>query len=98
MASASHYRVNLDNQSPIVVGTVDHTENQKNLVENLSKNLKINIISLNENDIDFDLIGVDASIANALRRILLAEVSFNLFEKDNVFFRINIVSGPNGCN
>lgn len=68
----------MDNQSPIVVGTVDHSENQKSLVEVLSRNLKINIISLNENDIDFDLIGVDASIANALRRILLAEVSFCL--------------------
>jgi DNA-directed RNA polymerase alpha subunit len=26
-------------------------------------------------DIEFDLVGVDASIANALRRIMLAEVS-----------------------
>lgn len=29
-----------------------------------------------ENELAFDLVGVDASIANALRRILLAEVTF----------------------
>ena len=29
-------------------------------------------------DIEFDLVGVDASIANALRRIMLAEVTLSL--------------------
>ena len=36
--------------------------------------MSIEIISKDEEEIVFDLIGVDASIANALRRILLAEV------------------------
>lgn len=35
--------------------------------DSVIKNLKIEIFSLTETDIDFDLIGVDASIANALR-------------------------------
>lgn len=43
-------------------------------MEQLNRNLKVEITNLTETDIEFDLIGVDASIANALRRILLAEV------------------------
>ena len=47
---------------------------QGKLVEYLKQNMQINVISLNEEELVFDLIGVDASIANALRRILIAEV------------------------
>ncbi len=35
----------------------------------------VRIISLNDHDMEFDLIGIDASIANAIRRVLLSEVS-----------------------
>ncbi|CAK4618702.1 hypothetical protein LEN26_020924 [Aphanomyces euteiches] len=43
-------------------------------VDNFKKQFKVKIQSLTEEDIVFDLIGIDASIANAFRRILLAEV------------------------
>lgn len=43
-------------------------------VEQLKSQIKVKIQSLTDEEIIFDLIGVDASIANALRRILLAEV------------------------
>ncbi|GAB9472309.1 DNA-directed RNA polymerase i and iii subunit rpac1 [Globisporangium polare] len=43
-------------------------------VEQLKKQVKVKIQSLSEEEIVFDLIGIDASVANALRRILLAEV------------------------
>lgn len=43
-------------------------------VEQLKKQVKVKIQSLSDEEIVFDLIGIDASIANALRRILLAEV------------------------
>ena len=36
----------------------------------------MDVVSLDENDMEFDMIGVDAAIANAFRRILIAEVSF----------------------
>ncbi|THH18339.1 hypothetical protein EW146_g2644 [Bondarzewia mesenterica] len=36
--------------------------------------LKVKVQSLSNRSIEFDLVGVDASIANALRRILIAEV------------------------
>ncbi|KAJ2800053.1 DNA-directed RNA polymerase core subunit rpc40, partial [Coemansia furcata] len=43
-------------------------------LEELKNALDIKIIHLTPTEIEFDLIGVDASIANALRRILLAEI------------------------
>ena len=32
------------------------------------------IVKLNQKEMEFDMIGVDASLANAFRRILIAEV------------------------
>ncbi|KAI9482327.1 DNA-directed RNA polymerase core subunit rpc40 [Coemansia sp. RSA 989] len=43
-------------------------------LESFKDTFDINIIRVTPTDIEFDLIGVDASIANALRRILIAEV------------------------
>ena len=71
MASFTHYRVNGDNLHPVLEGT---KEPEGTFLDDLLKRLKINTISLNDDDVVFDLIGVDASIANALRRIMLAEV------------------------
>lgn len=49
--------------------------------EEFKENFKIRIISNTESEIVFDLIGVDAAIANALRRILLAEIPTMAIEK-----------------
>lgn len=38
-------------------------------------NFRVEVIRLSEDDIEFDLIGIDASIANAFRQILIAEVN-----------------------
>ena len=43
-------------------------------VEKFCKNFKIEINQLTEDDMEFDMIGIDASMANAFRRILIAEV------------------------
>lgn len=43
-------------------------------LDEFRKNFKVKVIKLNEEDMDFDLIGIDASIANAFRRILISEV------------------------
>ncbi|KAF8872444.1 hypothetical protein CPB84DRAFT_1854470 [Gymnopilus junonius] len=43
-------------------------------LSNFKKNLKVKVQRLSQHSIDFDLIGVDASIANAFRRIMIAEV------------------------
>ena len=39
-----------------------------------SQGFSVCVGSLKEEEMEFDMIGVDASIANAIRRILLAEV------------------------
>lgn len=41
----------------------------------LLQKFKVEIIKLQGDELEFDMIGVDAAIANAFRRILLAEVS-----------------------
>ncbi|KAL6304967.1 insert subdomain of RNA polymerase alpha subunit [Sparassis latifolia] len=43
-------------------------------LEKFRNNLKVEVKRLSERSIEFDLVGVDASIANAFRRILIAEV------------------------
>ncbi|KAI0628446.1 insert subdomain of RNA polymerase alpha subunit [Trametes polyzona] len=48
----------------------DHSWNLARFKENLSVSVK----RLSQRSIEFDLVGVDASIANAFRRILIAEV------------------------
>lgn len=48
----------------------DHSWNLKSF----KKELKVDIQRLSRRSIEFDLVGVDASIANAFRRILIAEV------------------------
>jgi DNA-directed RNA polymerase alpha subunit len=48
--------------------------------------MRLNECSHKLQDIEFDLIGVDASIANALRRIMLAEVRLMLCAYQNKSF------------
>eukprot|EP01041_Mallomonas_annulata_P003127 gene3127-6153_t len=72
MSSFTHYRVKNDEQTAIIKGTMD--EPLGGFLDKMSNKLKIKILSLTDDTAIFDLIGVDASIANALRRILLAEV------------------------
>lgn len=72
MSYASHYRVRNDLQTKVMKDTKDLESGR--YLENLQEKLKIKILFLKDDEIVFDLIGVDAPIANALRRILLAEV------------------------
>ena len=64
MATFKHYKVGIQEQTPIL---------NEPVVSSLD-NIEIKILSLSKEEIIFDLIGVDPSVANALRRILLAEV------------------------
>ncbi|KAF5328835.1 hypothetical protein D9619_011685 [Psilocybe cf. subviscida] len=52
-------------------------------LEKFKQNLKIKVQRLSQHSIDFDMVGVDASIANAFRRIMIAEVPTVCIE--NVF-------------
>ncbi|KAL3851118.1 hypothetical protein ACJIZ3_013000 [Penstemon smallii] len=43
-------------------------------LDDFHRNFRVEVINLTEDDMEFDIIGIDASIANALRRILIAEL------------------------
>lgn len=45
------------------------------------QNFRIDVVHLDENSMEFDMVGIDAAIANAFRRILLSEVTFLLFNQ-----------------
>ncbi|KAF6115601.1 RNA polymerase I and III subunit C [Phyllostomus discolor] len=46
---------------------------------------------MDENTLEFDMVGIDAAIANAFRRILLAEVPTMAVEKVLVYNNTSIV-------
>jgi len=50
-------------------------------MENFSANFKINVLEMDDEQMVFEMIGVDAPVANAFRRILLAEVPTMAIEK-----------------
>lgn len=43
---------------------------------NFCNKLRVEIIQLTDDEMEFDMIGIDASLANAFRRILIAEACF----------------------
>nr|GMC53409.1 DNA-directed RNA polymerases I and III subunit rpac1 isoform X1 [Ipomoea batatas] len=49
--------------------------------EQFRKNFRVEVMKLNEDDIEFDMIGIDAAVANAFRRILIAELPTMAIEK-----------------
>ena len=58
-----------------------HTPKPDNVVSAFKDNFRLNIVSKDDEEMVFDMVGVDTSIANALRRILLAEVPTMAIEK-----------------
>ena len=76
------------NAAPVHTATVESStaymasgfENTFSL-ERFKRDFRIEIQSLNEEEIIFDMIGIDAALANAFRRILLAEVPTMAIEK-----------------
>ncbi|KAL7249050.1 hypothetical protein ACSBR1_011252 [Camellia fascicularis] len=50
-------------------------------LDHFRKNFKVEVIRLTEDDMEFDLIGIDASLANAFRRILISEIATMAIEK-----------------
>lgn len=43
-------------------------------LDSFCENFKVEVKRLTDSDIEFDMIGIDPAIANAFRRILIAEV------------------------
>ncbi|KAM4772269.1 DNA-directed RNA polymerases I and III subunit RPAC1 [Rhinophrynus dorsalis] len=59
--------------------------------ERFEKNFRIDIIKMEESLLEFDMIGIDAALANAFRRILLAEVPTMAVEKVFVYNNTSII-------
>jgi len=61
--------------------------------EKFKSNFKINVIRFEEDtrEMEFDMIGVDAAIANAVRRILLAEVPTMAIEKAFIYNNTSVM-------
>ncbi|XP_059965054.1 DNA-directed RNA polymerases I and III subunit RPAC1 isoform X3 [Mesoplodon densirostris] len=55
------------------------------------KNFRVDVVHMDENSLEFDMVGIDAAIANAFRRILLAEVPTMAVEKVLVYNNTSIV-------
>ncbi|KAM9809928.1 DNA-directed RNA polymerases I and III subunit RPAC1 isoform X1 [Syngnathus typhle] len=55
------------------------------------KRFRIDVAEVSENLMEFDMVGIDAAIANAFRRILLAEVPTMAIEKVFIYSNTSIV-------
>ena len=73
MANFTHYRIKTDEQTKILSNTEEY-EKQRNFLHSMKEKMNMKIMYLDDETIVFDLMGIDVSIANSLRRILLAEV------------------------
>ncbi|XP_029305815.1 DNA-directed RNA polymerases I and III subunit RPAC1 [Cottoperca gobio] len=60
-------------------------------MQKFQKNFRIDVVHLDENSMEFDMVGIDPAIANAFRRILLAEVPTMAIEKVFVYNNTSIV-------
>ncbi|RHZ86907.1 hypothetical protein Glove_42g50 [Diversispora epigaea] len=60
-------------------------------IEIFRKKLKIKVIKKSQFEMEFDLIGVDAAIANALRRVMIAEVPTMAIEKVYIYDNTSII-------
>ena len=54
-------------------------------IKHFIESTTIEILSLNQEEIVFDLVGVEPPLANALRRILIAEIPTMAIEKVNMW-------------
>ncbi|KAL9936070.1 hypothetical protein V8E36_004912 [Tilletia maclaganii] len=68
-----------------------HYPSSSSSASNVLAPLSVRITRLSESRIEFDLVGVDASISNALRRVLLSEVPTIAVEHVYVFQNLSIV-------
>mmetsp|Transcript_25184 Transcript_25184/g.57337 ORF Transcript_25184/g.57337 Transcript_25184/m.57337 type:complete len:358 (-) Transcript_25184:1010-2083(-) len=81
-------RVSIGRDAPAHTSTVEyagaylaHDLDNSFSMEHFKRNFRIAVHSMSEDEIVFDLVGIDAALANAFRRILLSEVPTMAIEK-----------------
>ncbi|XP_024281164.1 DNA-directed RNA polymerases I and III subunit RPAC1-like [Oncorhynchus tshawytscha] len=60
-------------------------------LQKFQKNFRIDVVQMDETSLEFDTVGKDAAIANAFRRILLAEVPTMAVEKVFIYNNTSII-------
>ncbi|KAF9496024.1 insert subdomain of RNA polymerase alpha subunit [Pleurotus eryngii] len=60
-------------------------------LDKFNQNLQVKVQKLSQRSIDFDIVGVDASIANAFRRIMIAEVPTVCIESVYVWNNTSVI-------
>ncbi|KAF7663560.1 hypothetical protein LDENG_00207400, partial [Lucifuga dentata] len=60
-------------------------------MQKFQKNFRIDVVQLDESSMEFDMVGIDAAIANTFRRILLAEVPTMAVEKVFIYNNTSII-------
>jgi len=60
-------------------------------VKEAGKNLQVKVVNRTERDMEFDMIGFDPSIVNALRRLLLSDVPSMAIEKVHMYQNTSIM-------
>ncbi|KAM9803829.1 DNA-directed RNA polymerases I and III subunit RPAC1 [Neosynchiropus ocellatus] len=60
-------------------------------MQEFQKKFRIDMVSLDDATLEFDMVGIDAALANAFRRILIAEVPTMAIEKVFVYNNTSIV-------
>ncbi|KAK8271261.1 hypothetical protein V6Z11_D11G250200 [Gossypium hirsutum] len=81
-------RVSCNKDAPIHIESIQYSgayasmgiDNSSQL-DRFSNNFRVEVVRLNEDDMEFDMIGIDAAIANSFRRILIAELPTMAIEK-----------------
>ncbi|KAK3092535.1 hypothetical protein FSP39_004078 [Pinctada imbricata] len=59
--------------------------------QKFEKDFRIDMIKMSHDELEFDMVGIDAAIANAFRRILLAEVPTMAIEKVFIYNNTSII-------
>ncbi len=78
----------LNTSSPAYPGTVPGKQWS---VDDFKKRLRISIVKKEDSELEFDLVGVDPSLANAFRRILISEVPTMAIEKVHIYNNTSII-------
>uniref|UniRef100_A0A8C7SW65 DNA-directed RNA polymerases I and III subunit RPAC1 n=1 Tax=Oncorhynchus mykiss TaxID=8022 RepID=A0A8C7SW65_ONCMY len=60
-------------------------------LQKFQKNFRIDVVQMDETSLEFDMVGIDAALANAFRRILLAEVPTMAVEKVLIYNNTSII-------
>ena len=90
MAPTAH-RCSLTGVQPVYTPTPADQLSSTDFVSHWRRGFQLHVLRESRDDMEFELIGVDAAIANALRRILLAEVPTMAIEEVHIQQNSSIV-------